>query len=442
VATLKPAPFQIEGSQFVYERDNSMLFARMGTGKTLTYLMAMQDWKEAGDVKRTMVVAPLRVARNVWRQERDKWEMPLTMSLATGEMSKLAQRAAVEADTDVLVTNYEMFEKLLADGTHRCEAVVFDELSRLRNGTGKRQKAARHAPFKIKSGGTGTPAPNGLTSIYGMAQAIGIGTKLFGRSHDKWLRRYFYPEDFEQRKWIPFGETMNELSAIIKPYTFVQEDNAVELPTIVRPPIDLQLPAGLRDQYDRLRATSVLSDHDIIAGNAGVLRNKLRQIASGFIYDNAGEPVGLDPYRLDAVEAVVEEQNGRPIIIAYEFREQLAMMLRRWPDLRFIGGDSTDDERTIEDWNAGRIEKLALHPASAGHGLNLQGGGNAVVWWQLPDDFELYDQTLGRLRRRGQEDDRVWSYEPSAVGTVDQTVRTQQHGKNRTQEGLWASLRR
>jgi hypothetical protein len=443
---MEPAKFQVEGSNFIFERDNSMLFARCGTGKTLTYQMAMRDWILERVVRRIMVVAPPRVARNVWRQERDKWGMPLTMSLIDGSMGKPEQRAAVETDTDVLLTNYNMYPKILADGTHRCEAVVFDELSQLRNGTGKWQKAARHAPFRIKSGGTGTPAPNGLTSIYGMAQAVGIAQQVdFGRNYEKWLRRYFYAENPREpnTKWIPFKETPDELAQIIKPFTFVQEDNAVELPTIVRPPIDLQLPAALRRAYNKLRATSVLSDLDIIASSNGVLRNKLRQMASGFIYDNSGlDVVEMDLYRLDVVEEIVNEQNGRPIIIAYEFKEQLAMMRTRWPGLRFIGGGSRDDEATIADWNEGRIDKLALHPASAGHGLNLQGGGNAVVWWQLPDDFELYDQTLGRLRRRGQADDRVWSYEPCASDTVDITVRDQAHAKNRTQEGLWASLRR
>jgi hypothetical protein len=439
---MKPANYQVDASQFVFERDHSMLFARMGTGKTLAYLMAMQDWLESKAARRVMVVAPLRVVNNVWRQERDKWSIPLSMVLCTGEMTARRQRDAVQAQTDILVVNVEMACKIVADGTHGCDAIVFDELSRWRNGTGKRQKEMRDLTrgFGIKSGGTGTPAPNGLTSLYGMAATVGLN--MFGRNYDKWLRQYFYPEDYEQHRWCAFKDTPAELADIIKPWTYVLEDDAVELPTIVRPPIELDLPAALRQQYDDFRRTSVLSDHDIIAGNNGVLRGKLRQMASGFVYDNAGDPVGLDGYRLEAIEEILEEQNGRPTLIAYEFREQLAMMLRRWPGLPFIGGSSTNDEATIADWNAGRLPVMGIHPASAGHGLNLQGGGNSIIWWQTPDDLELYDQTIGRLQRRGQASDLVYSYELAARQTVDQAVINMAWSKNRTQDGLWAALRR
>lgn len=437
---MKPASFQIEASQFVYERDGSMLFCRMGTGKTLINLMAMQDWIEAGEAKRIMVVAPLRVAKNVWRQERDKWQIPLSMTIATGEQSRLAIETALLVKTDVLLTNYEFFTKLL-EADHGCDAIIFDELSKLRNPTGKRQKQARRGDFRIRSGSTGTPAPNGLTSIYGMAHAVGRGD-LVGRNYDKWLRRYFYPEDYLQQKWIPFKETPQELAEMIKPFTYVLEDGAVELPPIVRPPIEVELPQALRETYERMRATSQLSDLDIVAGSAGVLRMKLRQILSGFIYDHDGAAVGLNNYRLQILEDIVDEMNGQPLIIAYEFREQLEMLQLCWPGVPFIGGGSKDDEKTIADWNAGRLPLMFLHPASAGHGLNLQDGGNAIAWWQLPDDAETYDQTLARLVRRGQAGACVYSYEPCAFDTVDVAVQASYHIKTRVQNSLWAALRR
>lgn len=440
---LKPAPFQIEASQFVYERDHSMMLARMGTGKTLAYLMAIQDWIESKAAKRVLVVAPLRVVNNVWLQERDKWEIPLGMSIVTGAQKSSVNAASIKRRDEVLLVNVELACKLVEDGSHGCDAIVFDELSRWRNGTGKRQKQMRQLTktgFGIKSGGTGTPSPNGLTSLYGMAATVGLN--MFGRNYDKWLRQYFYPTDFEQRKWAPFKDTPQQLAEIIKPWAFVLEDNAVELPAIVRPPIVLDMPARLRDQYDEFRKTFSMSDHEIVASNSGVLRGKLRQMSSGFVYDNAGHPVALDPYRLDALEDVIDDQNGRPVLIAYEFREQLASMLRRWPDLPWIGGDSKHDEHTIAAWNAGQLDKMAIHPASAGHGLNLQGGGNTIIWWQLPDDLELYDQTVARLRRRGQADDRVFSYELEARDTIDQAVAAMAVQKAQTQSNLWGALRR
>jgi hypothetical protein len=438
-----PASFQIEASQFVFERDHSMVFARMGTGKTLTYLLAMQDWIESGAAKRIMVVAPLRVVNNVWQQERDKWGIPLTMSKVTGEQTIKQNRAAVEAPTQVLLVNVEMAIKLVKEGNHGCDAIVFDELSRWRNGTGKRMREMRKLTrqgFGIKSGGTGTPAPNGLLSLYGMAATVGLD--MFGRNYDKWLRQYFWPEDYEQRSWIPFKETPAALADILKPWTYVLEENDVELPPVVRTPIVLDLPAPLRAQYDSFRRTAVMTDKEIMAANNGVLRGKLRQMSCGFIYGNDSAPHSLDRFRLDAIEDVIAEQQGAPIIIAYEYHEQLAMMLARWPDLPWIGGGSTDTEARIKAWNAGQLQVLALHPAAAGHGLNLQGGGNAIVWWQLPDDLELYDQTIGRLRRRDQARAMVFSYELETVKTIDQAVAAMAIEKGTTQDGLWGALRR
>lgn len=439
---MQPADYQFDASGFLYARNNSMLFARCGTGKTLVNLLTIQDLIESREIKRALVVPPLRVAKLVWRQEIQKWDIPLTAALCTGEMTKNQRRAAIEAPTDILLANYEIAMQLIAEDAHGCDAVVFDELSKLRNPTGKRQKIARKGKFKFWTGCTGTPAPNGLGSIYGMAHAVGLG-HLVGRSHDKFLRRYFYPTDFEQRSWAPFPDTPRELAELIKPYTYVLEDGAVDLPPVVRPPIDVELPPGIRRLYDEFRATSQLSDHDIIAGSAGVLRNKLRQISSGgFVYDNDGIPVSFDPFRLNVLIDIVAEMQGVPLIIAYEYREQLAMLRRQWPDVPYLGAGSADEEQTVARWNEGKLPLLFLSPSSAGHGINLQGGGNAIAWWMLPDDLELYDQTLARLVRRGQKGACVFSYEPVALNTVETTVRERAHEKTRVQDGLWAALRR
>lgn len=437
---MKPASYQIEASQFLYERDHSMLFAATGTGKTLTYLLTLQDLIESGTIKRGLIGAPLRVVNNVWRQEAEKWGIHLSMALCTGEMTPARRAAAIASDTQALLVNYEMVPKVL-DADHRCEAVYWDELSKLRSPTGKRQKAVRKAGFKIWAGGTGTPAPNGLTSLYGMANAVGL--KMFGRNHDRWLRTYFYPLDRDERNWMPFKDTPTELASIIKPYTYVLEDDAVELPPIVRPPIEVTLPPMIRELYERFRAESALSDHDIVAGSAGVLRNKLLQISSGgFVYDNTGIPISFDPFRLHVLVDIVNEMNGKPIIIAYHYREQLAMMRRQWPDMPYIGGGSKDDDATIAKWNRREIPILGASPSAMGHGLNLQYGGNTIAWWSLPDDLELYLQMLGRLVRRDQPDAKVYSYEPVARNTVETVVQRRAHEKATTQDELWAALRR
>lgn len=442
---MKPNDWQLDAAGFIEERDNSMLFSRTGTGKTLTYLKTLEAWQEAKVIKRAIVSAPLRVCNTVWRQEADLWNLPIRFTLCTGEQSRPKQQNAIYDRTGAhLLVNHNLLPKILK-ADHGCDALIIDELSRFRNPTGKWQKACRFSSIKIATGGTGTPAPNGLTSLYGMAQAVGLGHIWgeYSRNHDKWLRRFFYPEDYMQRKWIPFKETAAELAALIKPYTYTLEEGAVALPPIVQRRIDVQLPPKLRAKYEQMRSLSKLTDEEIVADTAGVVRMKLRQILSGFAYNAEGEAVSLeDDYRLQVLRDIVEEQNGQPIILVYEFKAQLAEMLKTWPNMPYLGGGSRDDDNTIESWNAGQLPVLGLHPASAGHGLNLQSGGSTLAWWQLPDDLEGYDQTIARLARRGQQASSVYSYEPSALDTVDQAVIAAAHGKRRVQDDLWAALRR
>lgn len=435
---MQPSNFQIEANQFLFERDHSMLFCPTGCGKTLIYAMTAEDLIASKAAKRVMVVSTWRVIDNVWPVELKKWKIPLTFASATGSYKPDERRRAVASKSHILGVNLELFPKLL-EMDHGCDAVIFDELSLLRNPTGKRQKAARFSRIPFMTGGTGTPTPNGLTSVYGMSNAVGL--QLFGRNHDEWQREYFYPADYEQRRWIAFEDTERRLVDIIKPHVYTVDDSHIDLPQIIRPPLDIELPKTLRDMYDRLREESTLSDYDIVAGSEGVLLNKLRQIATGFIYDNDGNPIHINDYRLDVIKEIVNSLNGQPVMIMYEYREQLAMLRRVWPELRWLGGNSKDDDDTIARWNAGALPYLGLHPASAGHGLNLQTGGNAACWWAPMHDRELYDQALARLRRRGAAFDRVFSYEPCARNTVEVTVRNQSHAKDRTQASFWSAMR-
>jgi hypothetical protein len=420
-----------------------MLWAGVGSGKTLTYLMTIEDWIADRVVPRVMLVAPLRVVNQVWRQEAKKWQSPLTFALCTGELSAREQREAVEGDSDVLLVNNAMLPRVLSHGGHRCKGLIIDELSKYRDATGAWAKAIRSGPFDVRSGGTGTPAPNGYLSLYGMCHAVGLG-HLVGRNFDKWKRRYFYPTDFNQHTWAPFPASLAELTDLIRPYTYILDAGAVDLPPVQKIAIDLELPRDLRALYTEMRNTLGLSDADIVAANNGVARNKLRQIVSGFAYDNAGAPVRLAQWRLDALQDLVDEMQGEPLIIAYEFREQKQMMLECWPRMRFLGGgtSSAHDAETIEMWSKGTIPILGMHPASAGHGLNdLDLGGSAVAWWQPHDDLELDAQLLGRLTRRGQKAARVRSFYPIALGTIDEAVYARLGEKDTEQTALWGALR-
>lgn len=428
------APFQLEAADFLYQRNHSMVFARPGAGKTLPTLLTLADWRDAGESRRALIAAPLKVAHNVWRQECAKWEVPLTMSLCTGETED--KRAAIEAKTDVLITNHNMLGKIL-ESDHGCDTLIIDELSRFRAHNGSWQKQARNSGMKITVGLTGSPTPNNYLSLYGMSRAIGL--ELFGRNFDKWKRAHFYPTDYEGHKWAPFpgDETVFEA---IRPYTYVLDDKSAQLPPVVRPPMQLQLPDDVRTRYRELRKTSELTDLQIVASNAGVLTGKLRQIAAGFIYDNSGKPVGLSPFRIQALAALVEEMQGEPLLVAYEWVEQLAMLQSYFPHVPYLGGNSKNDDDTLAQWNQRKLPVLFIHPASAGHGLNMAQGGNSVAWLQPPHDNELYEQLIGRVRRRDQASAQVFSYEFVAENTLDEAVQQTCHQRGRDQDALWAKF--
>jgi hypothetical protein len=438
---MKVSDFQTDISQFIYERDHSMIFARPGSGKTLPTLMAIQDWIETKTAHRTLIVAPIRVAHGVWRQEAMKWKIPLSFRIATGQESPTERGDALQADSDVLLTNYEMLPKIL-DEDHGCTAVVYDELSKLRAHNGVRHKLARnaargkHKVFDIATGLTGSPAPNNYLSFYGMAHAVGLGFDLFGKNFDKWKRANFHPMDFQEYRWEPLDESA--LVAAIKPHTYII-DNTADLPPVRSVQIDITLPDAVRKSYDTLRKTSTLTDLDIVAGNAGVLHGKLRQIAAGFVYDNQGRPVQMDAFRVDALADLVDEMQGEPLLVLYEWREQLAMLLDRWPKTPVLGGGYGDADTVIAAWNARKLPLLFMQPGAAAHGNNMAAGGNTLAWLQPPYDNELYEQAIGRLRRRDQPNDSVISHLLMARYTLDYAALARLIEREQAQNRLWSN---
>ena len=435
---MQPAQYQQDVAAHIYERDSSLIFARPGTGKTLATLLALKDWIKEGVAKRVLIVAPLRVAKLVWGPENVKWNTGLSMALVTGEMSLKERNQAIYCGSDVLVTNFEMLEKVL-ETNHGCDAIVIDEISKLRSHTGVWNKAVRKAKFKLATGLTGTPTPNTLLSLHGIARAVGIDA--FDKSFDKWKRQFFYPTDYMGYKWAPLPGAREQLQALLKPYTYVLDEGAGLLPPVVRVPVPCALPPDVRAAYATMRRTCALTDHDIVAGNAGVATGKLRQIAAGFVYDNAGGVVPLSSFRIDVLADLVEELSGEPLMVVYEWREQLAQLLARWPGTPFLGGGSEDDDATAAAWNDRKLPLLFLHPAAAGHGLNMAAGGCSIAWMQPPNDNEFYSQTIGRLRRRDQTAESVFSYEIVAADTLDGLVRDRLDERTAEQDRLWSEMK-
>ena len=396
--------YQSIAADFLYEHDRAMILAPVGAGKTAITLTAMREMLRDGHATRFLVLAPKRVAEHVWEEERQKWAPEITMAVAVGTAKQRA--AALRADVQVVVTNYENLP------TGGFDAVVFDELTRLKNPSGQRFKLLEKflKSVNIRWGLTGSFTSNGLEDVFGQCKII--DPALLGRLKGVFQQQYFIQINKEFNQWEPRAGSLEQVMERIKPSTFLLESytlpdlNVVE----VRCRMDLA-------KYKQMKKDMVLEfpDARAIAVNAGVVTGKLQQMASGFVYAD-GAPQWMSPHKFDALDDLLAENQRANTLIAYSFKAELAELKRRYPHAQTL-----DDDNVIERWNKGEVELLLVHPKSAGHGLNLQYGGCKVVFLSLPWSLELYEQTIGRLHRSGQAHP-VWVYLMITDKTVDEKI--------------------
>jgi SNF2 family DNA or RNA helicase len=406
---MKLRPYQDQAADFLYERDRAMILAPVGAGKTAITLTAIQAMLKDGHAKRFLVLAPKRVAASVWPVEQPKWAPDITLAVAVGSVKQRA--AAFASDAQVVVTNYEN----LPTGTF--DAVVFDELTRLKNPSGKRFKDLLKflKPIEIRWGLTGSFTSNGLEDVFGQCKIV--DQSLLGRSKGAFQQQYFF--SFLRGNYVEYEPRPGALEQVmdrIRPATYVLEPGVY---TDTLPPlhtVEVPLTMDLTD-YETMRKNFVLelgNDEKAIAENAAVVTQKLQQMASGFVY--ALETHWQSSHKLDALADLLDENQRAPTIVWYQYIAERNELLRRHKDARDVR-----DPGAIEDWNAGKVEVLLAHPASAGHGLNLQHGGCRMVWLTLPWSLELYEQAVGRLHRSGQRHD-VWNYVLLTDKTVDHKI--------------------
>ena len=421
-------PYQEQAADFLYEHDRAMILAWVGAGKTAAALTAMRDMIRDGHVKRFLVVAPLRVATSVWPTEQPKWAPSLTMAVAAGTP---AQRlAALGSRAQVVVTNYDNLQ-WLAQQTLDFDGVVFDELTRLKNPSGARFKAiAKVLDCPIRWGLTGSFTSNGLEDVFGQCKII--DQSLLGRSKGAFLQQYFYLINREFNDWQPRPGALEAVMQRIKPATFVLESGEYKdkLPPLHTVEVRLDLPD--RRPYEEMKKDFVtrFPDATAVAVNAAVVTQKLSQMAAGFVY--TPEPVWFSAHKFDRLEELLAENQQVNTIVFYNFIEELHELQRRFPHARTVD--------SIDDWNAGRVRLLCLHPKSAGHGLNLQHGGHHIVWLSLPWSLELFEQANGRLHRSGQTRD-VWCYVMIANQTVDEKIWAALHDKRALSDIAMESLK-
>ena len=404
-------PYQESGADFLFERDRAMILAPVGAGKTAITLTAMQDMVREGEVERWLVIAPKRVAASVWPAETAKWAPGLTMSVCVGTPRE--RLVAYAADTQVMVINYDNLQ-WLSELNNEFDGVVFDELTKLKNPSGKRFKALEKIlkPVKVRWGLTGSFTSNGLEDVFGQVKIIDQG--LLGRSKGAFQQQYFYQRQRGTHvEWEPMPGSLEAVMQRIKHATFVLEPG--EYKDKLPPLHTVKVPCSMAmDDYDAMRKNFVLMfpNDEVVAQNAAVVTQKLQQMAGGFVYTEAGAR-WLSTHKMDALEELLEENQHANTIIFYNYVEELLELERRFPHLRQVDA--------IDDWNRGAVQVLALHPKSAGHGLNLQHGGCHIVWLSLPWSLELYEQSIGRLHRSGQTRD-VWNYVLMTENTIDERI--------------------
>jgi SNF2 family DNA or RNA helicase len=427
VLTLRP--YQDDAADFLFEHDTAMILAPVGAGKTAITLTALAAAVSDGYARRWLILAPKRVCTDVWPVERHKWAPGLTMALAVGTPKMRA--AALVSNADVVVMNYDNIQTLTDADMHRFNGVVFDELTRVKNPSGKRFKALEKLlkGVRYRWGLTGSFTSNGLEDVFGQCKIV--DQALLGRSKGAFLQRYFVCINRDFGEWAPRKGSLEQIMATIKPATFVLEPGvyADKLP----PLHTVELTCDMLDlkPYNVMKRDLMLQlgADQIIAANAAAVTNKLQQMASGFVYsvtstasarpgkfDVDKRAIWISSHKFDRLAELLDENQRANTIVVYNYIEELAELRRRFPHAQTI-----DDPNAIERWNAGKIELLLIHPKSAGHGLNLQYGGNKIVFLSLPWSLELYEQTVGRLHRGGQTQP-VWCYLLICNKTIDERI--------------------
>ena len=420
---MKLREYQEQGADFLYEHDRAMILAPVGAGKTAMTLAAMQDLGG-----RFLVLAPLRVCKTVWPVEQPKWAPKLRLAVAVGTPAQRA--AALASDADVVVTNYDNLQ-WLATQPLKFDAIVFDELTRLKNPSGARFKALHKVIDKIniRWGLTGSFTSNGLEDVFGQCKIV--NQSLLGRSKGAFLQQYFSLINPDYGEWAARTGALEAVMQRIKPATFVLEpgEYADKLPPCHM--VEMRCDMEDRTPYEQMKKDSIFEN--ITAVTAAVAINKLQQIASGFVYDANREARWTGTHKFDLLDEILAENQNDNTIVVYNFKEELAELQRRYPNAKTIDGN-------VEAWNEGNIPLLLIHPKSAGHGLNLQYGGNKIIFVSLPWSLELFEQTVGRLHRGGQKHD-VWCYIIMTNKTVDERIWANLHNKQALSDIALAELR-
>ena len=440
----KPHKYQQYATDFILNHHEAAVFLDMGLGKSVITLTAINELLKHGEIKKVLVIAPLRVARDTWPTEIHKWNhlSHLTYSTIIGNVA--TRRAALEKKANIYLINRENISWLIEECGYSFDfdMVVIDELSSFKSYQAKRFRSLLMVRPKIKRivGLTGTPSSNGLMDLWAEFRILDGGKRL-GRYITHYRNKYFIPDKRNGMivySYKPLPGAEEKIYEQISDMTIsMKAVDHLDMPECVHNEIKVMLSVNERMNYKHLCDELVLEldKEEITAANAATLSNKLCQMANGAIYGENKIIHHIHDHKLDALEDLIEGANGKPVLVAYWFKHDLERIKERFT-VREI-----KTSQDIDDWNNGIIPVGLIHPASAGHGLNLQAGGSTLIWFGLTWSLELYQQTNARLWRQGQKSSTVVIHHIITENTIDELILKALKKKEKTQDALIDSVR-
>jgi SNF2 family DNA or RNA helicase len=438
--------YQVVAKDFIIGHPNAAVILDMGMGKTATTLSAVNELMfDRFEVTKVLVIAPLRVANTVWSDEIEQWAELRHLRYSKIVGTPKQRKVALQKDADIYIVNRENLPWLVEQCSpyFKWDMVVIDELSSFKSWQSKRFKAfmAMRPYMKRVVGLTGTPSSNGLMDLFAEFKVIDGGERL-GRFIGEFRSRYF--EEGRRNgnivyEYIPMDYAECQIKDKISDITISMKAlDYLDMPDLISTKKLVRMSEKEKEKYSQLKKEYVLSELDgleVTAANAASLTNKLVQLSNGAVYSDDHTVVPLHEQKLDALEDILESANGEPVLVAYWFKHDLARIMGRLEKLK-VKSRVLKTEEDIREWNKGNVPVGLLHPAGAGHGLNLQKGGHNLVWFGLTWSLELYQQTNARLWRQGQESETVVIQHIVTEGTIDEEILKALENKDAQQERL------
>lgn len=440
-----PHDYQSYATEFIEKHSVAAVLLDMGLGKSVITLSAINDLcLDTFEVQKVLVIAPLRVARDTWKAEIEKWDHLKYLKYSVAVGTETERKSALKQPANLYIINRENVGWLIEESgiPFDYDMVVIDELSSFKNHKAKRFKSLMRVRPTVRRivGLTGTPSSNGLMDLWAEFKLLDMGKRL-GRFITHYRDEFFHPDKRNGQvifSYKPKENAEDEIYRRISDITIsMKSTDYLKMPECIMNEVEVNLSEKEIKMYNTLKKDLVLSiaNKEIDAVNAGALSNKLSQMANGAIYDENKQVIEIHDRKLDALEDLIEQANGKPVLVAYWFKHDLVRIRKRF-DIREI-----KSSKDIVDWNNGKIPIAVIHPASAGHGLNIQDGGSTLIWFGLTWSLELYLQTIARLWRQGQKSKAVIIHHIIAKGTTDGKIMEALRKKEITQDALMDAVK-